>query len=155
MTTATEIEQLREELDRVRLELSITLCKFRLLDDVDLSYAIAWGTAPRPQVVCLCGSTRFKDAFERAEREETLAGRIVLTVGLFGHLEGIDMDGDIKIMLDRLHLRKIDLSDEVLVISENFYIGDSTKREIGYAIARRKLIRWWEPKTEETYRAMA
>jgi hypothetical protein len=70
----------------------------------------------RPIVVCLCGSTRFKDAFEAAMQSETLVGKIVLTVGLFGHLEGLDMDGPTKRMLDELHLRKIDMADEVLFL---------------------------------------
>ena len=37
----------------------------------------------RPEVVVLCGSTRFEDAFTEAMRDQTLAGRIVLSVGLF------------------------------------------------------------------------
>ncbi len=99
----------------------------------------------RPRVVCLCGSTRFRDAFERAQREETLAGRIVLTVGMFGHLEGIDMDGPVKAGLDRLHLKKIDLADEVLVLNCGGYVGESTRREIEHARATGKPIRWLEP----------
>ncbi len=70
----------------------------------------------KPRVVCLCGSTRFKSAFVDAQRRETLAGRIYLSVGLFGHLEGLDMGGEVKAMLDELHLAKIDLADEVLVL---------------------------------------
>ena len=70
----------------------------------------------RPKVVCLCGSTRFREAFERAARQETLAGKIVLSVGLFGHAEGMDMSGPVKKMLDELHLRKIDMADEVLAL---------------------------------------
>jgi hypothetical protein len=50
-------------------------------------------------------------------KDETLAGKIVLTVGLLGHAEGIDMNGPVKAMLDQLHLRKIDLADEVLVLN--------------------------------------
>jgi hypothetical protein len=64
----------------------------------------------------LCGSTRFQREYETAQRDETLAGRIVLTVGLFGHHEGLDMDGPVKAMLDELHLAKIDLADEILVL---------------------------------------
>jgi hypothetical protein len=71
----------------------------------------------RPTVVCLCGSTRFKDAFIAASRSETLAGRIVLSVGLFGHQEGMDMGGPVKAMLDALHLEKCRLADEILVIN--------------------------------------
>lgn len=78
----------------------------------------------RPTVVTLCGSTRFQDAYVKATREETLQGKIVISVGLFGHQEGLDMSGDTKKMLDELHLRKIDLSDEILVINPNVFLCD-------------------------------
>ncbi len=35
----------------------------------------------RPRVVCLCGSVRFLAEFDAASLAETLAGRIVLSVG--------------------------------------------------------------------------
>jgi hypothetical protein len=38
-------------------------------------------TTMRPIIVCLCGSTRFIDAFRKANLEETLRGRIVLSIG--------------------------------------------------------------------------
>lgn len=98
----------------------------------------------RPVVVCLCGSTRFKDAYIQAARNETLDGKIVLSVGLFGHEEGLDMDGPTKKMLDELHLRKIDLADEVLVLNVGDYVGQSTAREIEYAKNRGKTIRYLE-----------
>lgn len=71
----------------------------------------------RPRIVCLCGSTRFRESFELVNRLETLDGRIVLSVGLYGHQEGIDMTGPVKAVLDELHLRKIDLADEVVVVN--------------------------------------
>ncbi len=71
-----------------------------------------------PRIVVLCGSTRFKAEFEKATADETLKGHIVLSVGLFGHqMPGFDMAGEDKKKLDALHLRKIDLADEVVVIS--------------------------------------
>lgn len=103
----------------------------------------------KPIVVCLCGSTRFKDAYEKAMREETLKGNIVLTVGLFGHLEGMDMNGETKKMLDELHLRKIDLADEVLIINVGKYIGQSTSRELEYAKKNGKKIRYLEQIEEQ------
>ena len=36
-------------------------------------------------------------------------------------------------ILDELHLRKIDLSDEVWVLDVGGYIGESTSNEIAYA----------------------
>ncbi len=98
----------------------------------------------RPRIVVLCGSTRFGDAYRDAMRAETLAGKIVLTVGLLGHQEGIDMDGPVKKMLDQLHLRKIYISDEVLILNVGGYVGESTRREIAYARSLGKTIRWLE-----------
>jgi hypothetical protein len=98
----------------------------------------------RPTIVCLCGSTRFKQAFEQANRRLTLEGKIVLSVGMFGHDEGLDMDGPAKASLDELHLRKIDLADEVLVLNPGGYIGISTQREINYAMVTGKVIRFLE-----------
>lgn len=98
-----------------------------------------------PTLVCLCGSTRFRKAFEDANRVETLAGHIVLSVGFFGAEEGLRPSDPRKLRLDELHKRKIDLADEVLVLNVNGYVGDSTKSEITYARAHGKLVRWLEP----------
>ena len=37
------------------------------------------------KVITLCGSTRFIDAFMETQKRLTLAGNIVISVGLFGH----------------------------------------------------------------------
>lgn len=37
------------------------------------------------QVVTLCGSTRFKKEFMEVQKQLTLEGNIVISVGLFGH----------------------------------------------------------------------
>lgn len=86
-----------------------------------------------PEVVTLCGSTRFRDAFEREQRRLTLEGRIVLSVGMFGHEEGLDETSPVKADLDALHLRKIDLSQRIHVINVGGHVGSSTSREIDYA----------------------
>jgi hypothetical protein len=101
-------------------------------------------TVERPRIVTLCGSTRFRDAFEAAMRAETLAGRICIGVGLFGHQEALDMGGPVKAMLDRLHLAKIDISHEILVLNVGGYIGTSTRNEIAYAIREGKVVRYLE-----------
>lgn len=40
-------------------------------------------TQTRPTIVCLCGSTRFLQAFREANLRETLDGKIVLSRVLF------------------------------------------------------------------------
>jgi hypothetical protein len=112
----------------------------------------AWrGRQKRPTIVCLCGSTRFFAAFQQANYEETMAGRIVLSVGFYphaalehGHGEGVGHDSTQKVALDALHLQKIDLADEVLVLNVRGYIGSSTRREIAHAEATGKPIRYLE-----------
>lgn len=49
-----------------------------------------------------------------------------------------------KSKADELHLRKIDLADEVFVINKNGYIGESTQKEIDYALYNGKLVRFME-----------
>lgn len=98
-----------------------------------------------PTIVCLCGSTRFSEAFQAANLSETLSGRIVLTIGCdMRSDDALGLPADTKIMLDELHLRKIDLADEVLVLNVQQYVGESTAREIAYARQQGKRIRYLE-----------
>ena len=52
-----------------------------------------------------------------------------------------------KVKLDELHLRKIDLADEVLILNVGGYIGESTGRELAYARQHGKTIRFLEPES--------
>ena len=101
-------------------------------------------------VITLCGSTRFKDAFLEAQKQMTLEGNIVISVGLFGHSgdEEVWTPGT-KEMLDDMHKRKIDMADEIYVINVDGYIGDSTRSEIEYALSSGKKVQYLiEPQTE-------
>ena len=97
------------------------------------------------KVITLCGSTRFKDAFLEAQKRLTLEGNIVISVGLFGHSGDNEVwtEGT-KEMLDDMHLRKIDLADEIFVVNVGGYIGSSTRREIEYAGKTGKVVRYLE-----------
>ena len=97
--------------------------------------------AERPRVVCLCGSLRFQSLFESARRRLTALGMIVLAP------EAIDEDltPARREALGELHLRRIDVSDEVRVVSESGYLGSATRREIAYARKRCKSISSMDP----------
>jgi cell division protein FtsB len=107
--------------------------------------------AERPIIVCLCGSTRFWREFQRASLRETLAGRIVLSIGCasgsdeehFGGLPRAEYDA-LKKQLDELHKRKIELADEVVILNVGGYIGESTRTELEYAMALGKTVRFLE-----------
>ena len=97
------------------------------------------------KVITLCGSTKFKDEFIKAQKELTLAGNIVISVGLFGHSGDNEVwTNDTKEMLDDMHKCKINMSDEIFVINVGGYIGDSTRSEIEYAKKHGKVIRYLE-----------
>ena len=95
----------------------------------------------RPEIVCICGSTRFVDEMRAANRELTMAGVIVVAPGEAGEV----VTDEQKTALDALHRRKIDLADRVLVVNPGGYVGESTRREIAYAQASGKPITFTDP----------
>jgi hypothetical protein len=107
--------------------------------------------AERPKVVCLCGSTRFGEAFQKANLELTVGGIIVLSIGcnlrsdteIFSQYDASELHA-LKVRLDELHKRKIDLCDSVMVLNIGGYIGSSTRSEIEYAKAHGKPIQYFE-----------
>lgn len=103
-----------------------------------------------PRIICLCGSTKFKEAFDDANYKLSIEGNIVLSVGFFMHASGNQHGGHIgctpeqKKALDVLHFRKIDLADEVFVLNVGGYIGESTSNEIRYAFTKNKPVKLLE-----------
>ena len=97
------------------------------------------------KVITLCGSTKFKDEFLKEQKRLTLEGNIVISVGLFGHSGDNEVwTENTKEMLDDMHKRKIDMSDEIFVINKGGYIGSSTRSEIEYAIKTNKKVVYME-----------
>lgn len=97
------------------------------------------------KVITLCGSTKFKEQYLEAQKRLTLEGNIVISVGLFGHSGDNEVWAEgTKAMLDDMHLRKIDMADEVFVINVGGYIGSSTRNEIKYAMEHGKEVRYLE-----------
>ena len=103
--------------------------------------------------VCMCGSSRFIDIMAvirwLIERDED---KIVLSMHLLPlwypdvpahHLAEVEGCAE---HMDRLHLRKIDLADEILVLNVGGYIGQSTRNEINYARSIGTNIRYLEEK---------
>lgn len=111
--------------------------------------------AVRPRVITLCGSTRFKAEFERIAAQLTSDGVVVLGPAVFAHSVPehaaiLRNNPGTKEVLDTLHFRKIDMSDAIVVVNVNDYVGESTQREIDYAMATQKSIYWQYPRTTYT-----
>lgn len=97
------------------------------------------------KIITLCGSTKFKEAFLKVQKDLTLQGNIVISVGLFGHSGDNEVwTNNTKEMLDDMHKRKIDMADEIFVINVGGYIGTSTQSEIDYAISLGKIVKYLE-----------
>ena len=103
----------------------------------------------KPKIVCLCGSSRFVDIMAVVawllEKDE---GKIAMGLHLLPrwypdapdhHLA--EAEG-VAEQMDELHLRKIDLADEIYVIDWGGYIGESTAKEIAYAQVAGKKVRY-------------
>ncbi len=105
----------------------------------------------RPAVVCLCGSTRYWETFRDVGFDLTMAGIVVLSIGICTPDSIVlanpetDQGKAQKQMLDGLHKRKIDLSDEILVLNVDGYFGDSTCSEILHAERTGKPVKWLFP----------
>jgi len=111
----------------------------------------------KPKVICICGSTRFADLHAITKWEFEKEGKtICLMINYLPfwyveehgwiHPDHLGEQSGYKKALDKLHLRKIDLADEVFVINSNGYIGKSTKCEIEYAEAKGKPVHYLEEK---------
>lgn len=57
-------------------------------------------------------------------------------------------------MLDRLHFAKIELADEIMIITVDGYIGASTSREMEYAKRIGKLVRVIDFPSDRKYLAV-
>jgi hypothetical protein len=101
--------------------------------------------------ICLCGSTRFMDQFHEANVLLSLAGHVVYSVATSTKGE-FQPTEDQKLMLDAVHLSKIEESDAVMIVGVqpdgSLYIGESTRREIAFARAREKDLYFFSPGLE-------
>ena len=109
----------------------------------------------KPKIICICGSSRFADIAAVHAWELEKKGNIVLGLHYLpewywketnkkgcGH--GAEQEG-VAHILDELHLRKIDMADEVFVVNEKGYIGERTNIEIKYARKLNKPIKYLVP----------
>ena len=87
----------------------------------------------KPKIVCLCGSTRFTEQMLIKQWELTKQGFIVLSWCALpnSYFKGDDKThiGDqegVKEIVDKIHLRKIDLADEIFVLNVGVMIRKNT-----------------------------
>lgn len=84
------------------------------------------------KIITLCGSLKFKKEMMEIAEKMALDGNCVLTP-VYPVLENYKRTDRQLELLKEAHFKKIELSDSILVVNINNYIGNSTNLEIEYA----------------------
>lgn len=84
------------------------------------------------KIITLCGSFKFKKDMMIIAEKMALKGNCVLTP-VYHVLKNYEITNEQLKKLKEEHFKRIELSDEILVVNINNYIGNSTNLEIEYA----------------------
>ena len=97
-------------------------------------------------IITLCGSARFEEQFKDWNEKLTLAGHTVFSLSVYASDKKMQRMIDPtwngshewyteeqKTVLDQMHKEKIDLSEGIVVLNVDGYVGDSTASEIHHA----------------------
>lgn len=84
------------------------------------------------KIVTLCGSLKFQKEMMTIAEKMALEGYCILTP-VYPVLENVERTEKQLIKLKEEHFKRIELSDAILVVNVNNYIGNSTNIEIEYA----------------------
>jgi predicted phosphodiesterase len=110
-----------------------------------LNFFVSWLIGPRSSASASASASAALLASRKRcvkeNRDLTVSGVIVVAPG---EADGPVTD-DQKVVLDALHLSKIELADRVLIVNPGGYVGESTKREIAYATALGKPVEFTHP----------
>lgn len=90
------------------------------------------------KVITVCGSMKFINEMMDIAMKMELDGNCVLTPIYHSNINVYTSDE--ILMLGKMHKEKIKLSDAILVVDVNGYIGKTTKKEIEFAKSLNKEI---------------
>lgn len=94
------------------------------------------------KIITLCGSLKFQKEMMIVAEKIALEGNCIFTP-VYPVIENCERTEEQLKKLKEAHFKKIELSDAILVINKNNYIGDSTKLEIEYAKKLKKEIMYY------------
>ena len=94
------------------------------------------------KIITLCGSLKFQKEMMIIAKKMALEGNCILTP-VYPIIENCERTDEQLKKLKKEHFKRIELSDAILVINKNNYIGDSTKLEIEYAQKLGKKIMYY------------
>ena len=95
------------------------------------------------KIITVCGSYKFKKEMTEITEKMTLKGNCMITPNELTKTDKNAYTEDEILMMDKMHKEKIKLSDAILVVNVNGYIGNSTNSEIEYAKSLNKEILYY------------
>lgn len=90
------------------------------------------------KIITICGSLKYQNEMLRVAEKLALKGNCVLTPA-YPVSNNEKTENQLKLLKEE-HFKKIELSDEIMVVNVNNYIGNSTNLEIDYAKKLNKKI---------------
>ena len=95
------------------------------------------------KIITICGSMKYAKEMMKTSLELELKGCAVIQCSYENDSHKLEVR-DIE-MLNKVHRKKIDISDAIYVVNVDGYVGNSTKNEIEYAKNLGKEILSFEP----------
>jgi len=102
------------------------------------------------KIITICGSSRYIDVMavvawllEKNENAIVLSLHFLPEWYVKGIKDHLAEHEGVSDQMDKLHLKKIDMSDEIFVVNCEHYVGKSTTNEVNYAIQKNKHVRWY------------
>ncbi len=95
------------------------------------------------KIITVCGSYKFKKEMTEITEKMTLKGNCMITPNELAKTDKEAYTKEEILMIDKMHKEKIKISDAILVVNVNGYIGNSTKSEIEYAKSLNKEILYY------------
>ena len=93
------------------------------------------------KIITVCGSLKFmKEMIEISEKMELQGNCVITPIYPTNTINKDAYTEEEALMLDKMHKEKIKMSDAILVVNVNNYIGNSTKSEIEFAKSLNKEI---------------
>ena len=84
------------------------------------------------KIITLCGSLKFENEMMIIAEKMALEGYCILTP-VYPVLENVERTEEQLMKFKEEHFIRIELSDAILVVNVNNYIGNSTNLEVEYA----------------------
>lgn len=94
------------------------------------------------KIITICGSLKFQDEMMIVAQKLSLKGNCVLTP-VYPAIDNFKLSNKQLEYLRDEHLKRIEMSDVILVLNKDNYIGESTKLEISYAESLNKRVLYY------------